>query len=264
MTVVQNPRSVDGDFARRDARRPDFSRRSAVDELMDTEPLDYEEFRAVLVDLARVNRLTIAHRPTLAFLDRLAAAGLPKGRPLEIVDVGSGYGDLLRAIGLWASRRGIAVSLTGVDLNPWSARAATEATPAGQPVTWVTADAFAYAPPHGIDVVVSSLFTHHLPDRLVAQFLAWMDQHARVGWFINDLHRHPVPYYFFRTWSRLAHWHRFIRHDGPVSIARAFDPADWRRLLAQAQVDPATVAIRRRFPFRLTLGKVVGPVAPGR
>ena len=234
----------------------DFSRRSAEDELMDTEPVGFEEFRACLVDLARVNRLTFAHGPTLAFLDRVAGAGLPKDRSLEVVDVGCGYGDLLRKIASWASRRGVAVSLTGVDLNPWSARAAAEATSPGQPIRWITADAFSYEPPSGIDVVVSSLFTHHLPDPQVARFLAWMDRSARLGWFVNDLHRHPLPYHFFRHWSRLAQWHRFVQHDGPVSIARAFGSADWQRLLREAGVDLATVEIRWRFPFRLTVGKL--------
>lgn len=234
----------------------DFSQRSTLDELMDTEPVGFEEFRACLVDLARVNHLTLAHGPTLAFLDRVAAAGLPRERPLEVVDVGSGYGDLLRAIASWAHRRGVSVALTGVDLNPWSARAAAEATPPDQCITWVTADALDYAPPRGVDVIVSSLFTHHLPDRLVARFLAWMDENARIGWFVNDLHRHPLPYYVFRLWSRLARWHRFVQHDGPVSIARAFGRADWQRLLEEAGVDPSTVELRWRFPFRLTVGKL--------
>ena len=236
----------------------DFAQRSTTPELMDTESVSFEEFRACLVDLASVNVLTLAHGPTLAFLDRVADVGVPKDRPLEIVDVGSGYGDLLRKIDVWARKRGVAVSLTGVDLNPWSARAAAEATPPSQVIKWITADAFAYDPPSGIDLVVSSLFTHHLPDRLVARFLAWMDEHARLGWFVNDLHRHPVPYHFFRHWARLAHWHRFVQHDGPVSIARAFDAADWQGFLGEAQVDPSTVEIRWRFPFRLTVGKVAG------
>src|SRR5580700_3327144 len=109
----------------------DFASRSQVDELMDTEPVSFDEFRACLVDLSRVNRWTRAYRPTLAFLDALAARGLPTGRPLEIVDVGCGYGDMLRKIDDWAEQRGVAVSLAGVDLNPWSRKAASEATPEG-------------------------------------------------------------------------------------------------------------------------------------
>jgi trans-aconitate methyltransferase len=237
----------------------DFTERSKLDELMDTEPVGFEEFRACLVDLARVNRLTLAYRPTLAFFDRLLAKRPRLHRPIEVVDVGSGYGDMLRQIDTWALRRGVAVSLTGVDLNPWSRSAAAEATPPSRKINWVTADAFAHDPPGGVDVVVSSLFTHHLPDPLVAKFLAFMEAKARFGWFVNDLHRHPLPYHFFRHFAKLAGFHRFVQHDGPVSIARAFAASDWRRLLAEADIDPATVEIRWMTPFRLTVGRLKSP-----
>ncbi len=234
----------------------DFTARSTQDELMDTEPVGFEEFQACLVDLARVNRLTLAYRPTLAFFDRLLPRARALGRPIEIVDVGSGYGDMLRAIDAWAERRGVEVSLTGVDLNPWSRRAALEATPPRRKIEWVTADAFAYEPARGIDVVVSSLFTHHLPDPLVEKFLRWMETTARLGWFVNDLHRHPVPFHFFKHFAKLARFHRFVRHDGPVSIARAFAKADWARLLREAAIAPGAVEVRWMVPFRLTVGRL--------
>jgi len=237
----------------------DFSSRSTLPELMDGDCVGFEEFRACLVDLARVNRLTLAYRPTLSFLDRLAERGLPVGRPLEVVDVGSGYGDMLRRIDAWAERRGIDVALTGVDLNPWSRVAASAATRPGRPIRWVTADAFAYAPPEGVDVIVSALFTHHLPDPLVARFVRWMDATARLGWFINDLHRHPVPYHFFRRFARVANYHHFVQHDGPVSIARAFDGADWRRLLGEAGIDLADATVAWWLPFRLCVERLKGP-----
>ena len=66
--------------------------------------------------------------------------------PMHIVDVGSGGGDLLRQIAGWARRRGIAVQLTGIDLNPYAARAAAESTPKELGITWVTGDALAYRP----------------------------------------------------------------------------------------------------------------------
>lgn len=233
-----------------------FAERSQQDELMDTEPVSFEDFRACLVDLARVNRLTLAYRPTLAFFDRLLPFARRLGRPLEVVDVGSGYGDMLRAIDDWALRRDVSVSLTGVDLNPWSRMAAAEATEPSRKICWVTADAFEFDPPHGIDVVVSSLFTHHLPDPLVAKFLGWMEANARLGWFVNDLHRHPLPYHFFRHFAKLGGFHRFVQHDGPVSIARAFASSDWQRLLAQAAIAQRDVEIAWMLPFRLTVGRM--------
>jgi SAM-dependent methyltransferase len=240
--------------------RMDFSRRATTPELMDSEETGYADFRACLQDLARVNRLTLAYRPTLAFLDRVIAAGrAPEGRPLTILDAGCGYGDGLRRIDRWAQRRGVPADLTGVDLNAHAMRAAREATPAGRPLTWINADLASYRPQDGIDLIVSSLFAHHLDDRALVDFIAWMEATARVGWFINDLHRHPLPYHVFRLWARAARWHRFVRHDGPVSITRAFVGADWQRLLAEAGIAPGAAAVRWRMPFRLCVSRLREP-----
>lgn len=233
----------------------DLRQRSIESEWMDDPSVEFDCFRDCLIELARVNAFTLAHRPTLRFLDHLFPLYSELGRPIEIVDVGSGYGDLLREIAEWGYRRGIEVSLTGVDLNPWSRQAAMEATDADLEIKWVTADALAYKPPRGIDVVVSSSFTHHLTDDRIVEFLQWMEANSRMGWFINDLHRHLVPYHTFHSVAQLAGLHRFVRHDGPVSIARAFVAEDWERLLDVAAIDRSGVEIEWMFPFRLTVAR---------
>lgn len=230
----------------------DFSRRSDEAELMDDPSVDLETFRACLADLAKVNAVTLARVPTLDFLGRLRRAGrLDPGRPIEIVDAGSGYGDALAGIAAWAKRRGLAVRLTGVDLNPWSAQIAQAAHPGV--ARFVTGDVFAHE--GETDIVVSSLFTHHLSDDDVVSFLQWMEGHATVGWFVNDLHRHAFPFYGFGLLARLMRWHRFVRHDGPVSIARAFTPADWETLLTRAGLTDVA-QVRWRFPFRLCVERI--------
>ncbi|CAA9353611.1 MAG: SAM (And some other nucleotide) binding motif [uncultured Microvirga sp.] len=232
-----------------------FAERSAEPELMDAEPVGLEDFRACLKDLATVNTLTLARRPTLAWLEQ-ATGGMRPGEPLSLLDVGFGYGDMLRAIHGWCVARGFVPHLTGIDLNPWSAASAREATPAHMRIDYRTGDVFAFRPEQPVQFVVSSLFAHHLEDAQVAAFLAWMERTATQGWFINDLHRHPVPYYAFRAMARAAGWHRFVQHDGPVSIARAFRRSDWRRLIAEAGLDPGLVEIRWRAPFRLCVGRL--------
>jgi 2-polyprenyl-3-methyl-5-hydroxy-6-metoxy-1,4-benzoquinol methylase len=233
----------------------DFSRRSTEAELMDDPTTDYITFEGCLHDLAQVNVVTLAHGATIGFLERLHREGrLDRGRPVEILDVGSGQGDLLRRVARWADRKGASVRLVGVDLSPWSARAAAEAWRGSPAPEWVTEDVFDYR--GSPDVVVSSLFTHHLPDAAIVRFLAWMEATAGTGWFINDLHRHPLPYYGFGVLARLMRWHRFVQHDGPVSIARAFSVADWRGYLRAAELDDARVDVRWRFPFRICLARV--------
>ena len=235
----------------------DLSRRNDLTELMDSDTTDFATFRACLVDLAKVNRLTLAYRPTMRFFAQLAAAGrLPRDRAVTIVDVGSGYGDMLRKIDRWGAQRGLKLDLIGVDLNPWSAKAATEATPADRPIRYVTANVFDFRPPGGIDIVISSLLTHHLDDAALVRFVAWMEATATIGWFVNDLHRHPIPYHAFRVASRALRYHHFVQHDGPISIARAFDSRDWRRVLAAAGLAPSAAQVEWLFPFRLCVTRV--------
>ena len=231
---------------------PDFSRRASTPELMDGDDIDFETFRGCLADLAKVNRLTLAYRPTLAFLERLHREGLwPTDRPLAVLDVGSGYGDMLRVVARWARRRNLDVRLTGLDRNPWSERAA-ERVLGSEGIAWITEDLFDHQ--GGADVVLSSLFTHHLDDASLIRFVEWQETNARIGWFVNDLLRHPFSYYGFGLLAQLMRWHPFVRHDGPVSIARAFREKDWRYVLSMAGARRAE--IEPWFPFRLCVSRV--------
>ena len=88
------------------------------------------------------------------------------------------------------------------------------------------------------------------------RFLEWQEVNARIGWFVNDLLRHPFSWFGFALLARLMLWHRFVIHDGPVSIRRAFRKDDWVRLLAKAGVREAR--IEPWFPFRLCVSRVRG------
>lgn len=220
--------------------------RAISEELMDADDLDPATYAAVVHDLARVNTLTMARRPTLAFLSKLAQ------HPLRILDVGFGDGDMLRAIARWAGRRRHNVQLVGVDLNPRSAPAARVATPADLAIDYRTGDYAALAG-QGWDVVISSLVAHHMTHNQLLAFLRFMDIEARAGWFINDLHRHGFAYRGFPLLATLMRWHPIVRHDGQLSIARSYRPAEWPPILAEAEVTGARVI--RHFPFRLCVSK---------
>jgi SAM-dependent methyltransferase len=241
---------------------PDFSVRDTTPELMDTEVVTFEDFRECLQQLARDNAVMLGHRPTIAYLERLRRQGrFERNEPVRIVDIGSGYGDMLREIDRWADKRGVRVALEGVDINPWSARAAEEVTAPGRPITWVTQNLFDYEPPGGIDIVISSLFTHHLHDPMLVRFVAWMEERARMAWLINDLHRHRVPYTAVKLGFRVLRRHRFMQHDGPVSFASAFRRADWERTLASAGVPRERVSIEWWMPFRWRVTRLKGLTA---
>ncbi|MDO9362551.1 MAG: methyltransferase type 12, partial [Sphingopyxis sp.] len=88
----------------------------AAEEEMDAVDLSPTRYARVLADLSRINALTMAPRPTLRFLDRVRARGTSV-KPLRILDVGFGAGDMLARIARWGDSRGVALELVGVDLN---------------------------------------------------------------------------------------------------------------------------------------------------
>jgi hypothetical protein len=236
---------------------PDFSKRDTTPELMDAEVVSYEELRGALRQLTQANELSFAYRPTLSFFKRLAREDrLAQDRPIIVIDAASGYGDMSRKVDAWAARNGINLEIVGVDMNPWAARAAAEATAPGRPLRWVTANLFDFRVEGGADIIMSSLFTHHLPNPQLVRFLRWMEENARVGWFINDLERHPLPYYFLKFAFWATRRHRFMRHDGPVSIASAFKRQDWVRLLHKAGLREGATRIESWMPFRLCISRV--------
>ena len=231
---------------------PDFRRRARLTELMD-EPASRDELRACLRDLERVNRWVLAYRPLLHWLKTAMPAR--NSHPVHILDVGCGYGDSLRRIERWARAKSLSVELTGLDLSEDTIAIAAEATPPSSSIRWVACDVFAYKPEYPIHLIISSIFTHHLSDEDVVRFLQWMELHAVLGWFVNDLSRHKTPYFLFRVFSRWMKFHPYVQHDGPVSIARSFVPEDWRRICASAGLNESEVTIRGFTPGRLCVGR---------
>ncbi|MBP0445463.1 methyltransferase domain-containing protein [Roseomonas sp. SSH11] len=221
--------------------------RSSAPEIMDDAAQDFAAFSAALHDLERINRMSLAYRPTLRWLDALARR--TGARRMSVLDVGAGGGDMLARVADWGARRGVALDLAALDRSP-HAEAHARARHPGLPVRWITADLFELDPAERFDAVICALFTHHLDEPQLVLFLRWMESRARLGWFISDLHRHPLPWGVVWAGVRLLRMDPMVVHDSTVSIARGFSRADWRRLAAQAGV-PAR--LRWAFPFRWTL-----------
>jgi SAM-dependent methyltransferase len=176
--------------------------------------------------------------------------------PLKIVDYGCGYGDMLRRIERWSRRCGVAVELVGVDVNANSVRAAREAAPADSAIMYINGDVYSCAEVAEADVFTVSGMTHHLTEAEIVRLIARMEQASRVGWFIVDLHRKPVPYRVFDVAMRGPWWHRFIRPDGLRSLRRSFLAEDWVRMCAAAGLGAEDVEICEHKPARLCVARL--------
>lgn len=221
-----------------------LAQRSTQTERMDTDCADFDDYSKCLRDLSRVNIVTLTHRPMLSWLAKHAKTDF------ALLDIACGHGDALRKI----RQRFPAAKLTGIDLNPWAIRAAQAATDPADRIDFINDDAFAYRSKEKFDFIITSQFTHHLPDDQIVVFLRWLQDNATRGWFISDLHRHVLAYYGFPILARLAFFHRFVREDGQISIARAFIRAEWEALLRQAGITDQQAFVAWYIPFRLCVG----------
>ncbi|WP_263416549.1 methyltransferase domain-containing protein [Terriglobus albidus] len=231
------------------SERKDFSQRAHLSEWMD-EPCAYPVFRDCLRDLEEVNRVLSGYAPSLAWIEESLQCC---SGPVHLLDVGSGGGGLLRAVEASEFARGRSVKLTGIDLNPHAAQAAKEFTPKDSAIAWMTGDVFTYRGP--ATLIVSSLLTHHLTEEQIVRFLAWMEAKATGGWFINDLRRSARAYYSFKVMAWALRWHRFVRHDGPVSVRRAFLAEDWERMCRAAGLPMSEIRIEEKPFARLCVSR---------
>ena len=86
-----------------------------------------------------------------------------------------------------------------------------------------------------VDVVLSSLFTHHLEEPEIVRFLEWSEAVAQRGWFVNDLCREATPYKLFRCcWRRrcvgIGLCSMMGRYRSAEVSARRIGSGCWRRL----------------------------------
>lgn len=224
-----------------------------AEEEMDAIELAPARYAKVLADLSRINALTLAARPTLGFLERVRTRGIGS-RPWRILDVGFGAGDMLARIARWGDRRGVALDLAGVDLNPKSAPVAEARLGGGARL--VTGD-YRDLAGQGWDIVMSSLVTHHMTPAQRTEFLRFMEKEAARGWLVNDLHRQRLPFAGYPLLAALAWVDPIVRRDGQLSVGRSFRRGEWAAMLSEALPEAAgDCRIFRSFPYRLCVERI--------
>jgi SAM-dependent methyltransferase len=235
---------------------PALARRERIPELMDDPGIDPGEHRRALAGLARVNRFSGSVRVLWNPIAALART-LPT-RPLRVLDVACGSGDV--PVGLWARAKtaGLYVEVDGCDISPTAVSAATTAGGAGR---FFVHDVLLEPLPAGYDVVTCSLFLHHLADGDAVTLLRRMADAAGTLVLVNDLARSRFNYLAVWVACHALTRSRVVRFDGPASVRSAFTPGEALALAGRAGLAGATVA--RRWPCRFLLSWNRNPGARG-
>lgn len=225
---------------------PDFSQRSLQAELLDAPGIPFEAIRQNMAELDRINTLLGGHAVSISGLQPFIR-NHNNSTPLHICEIGCGGGDNLRALGNWCQRKGIAVQLTGIDYNEHCISFA-RSRPGQEEIMFHCSDYRQMPPDFTADIIFSSLFCHHFTDAQLIEQLQWMQQHSRRGFFINDLHRHPLAYYSIRLLTQIFSRSYLVKNDAPLSVLRGFRRQEWQQLLNNGGIK--NYALQWRWAFR--------------
>ncbi|OLY91678.1 Methyltransferase domain-containing protein [Cnuella takakiae] len=212
-----------------------FATRSYTPELLDQPHIPFADIRQNMRELDTINTLLGGHAITLKGLQKLVP-GQVQQAPVSILEIGCGDGNNLRVVQQWAERKGLSLQLTGVDYNPECIAYARQ-LPANNAIQFICSDYRTVAAAQKSDIVFSSLFCHHFTDAQLVEQLQWMQANSNIGFFINDLHRHPLAYHSIRLLTRLFSKSYLVKNDAPLSVLRGFKRGEWRHLLKEAKVD---------------------------
>ena len=185
----------------------------------------------------------------------MAAAG-----PLTLLDLGTGSAHLPLALASWARAKDRTLHVCGIDWAPRNLAVARHKVIEQPNVSLLQADASRLPlRTGGVDFVVSSLFLHHFAPGAAVELLRSAAAVARRSVIMSDLVRGRLPWLAFKLVQPAFARQALTRHDGALSIRRAYTPAELRELAAAAGLRGARVY--EHWPWRMTLVADRGPDA---
>ena len=229
-----------------------FSSRSDRKELLDGEGIPFPAIEQNMRELDIINTFLGGHAISVSGLRKLTRGR----RQLTLCEIGCGGGDNLRVLSRYCRRRHIDVQVTGIDSNAHCIAVARDNWQGG-PASWVCSDYRQVLFENGRpDIIFSSLFCHHFTDEELVSQLHWMEEHAGIGWFVNDLHRHPVAWYAIRQLTRWWSRSYLVKNDAPLSVLRGFTRREWKELLRRAGVGHYSLQWKWAFRWLLVRDRV--------
>jgi 2-polyprenyl-3-methyl-5-hydroxy-6-metoxy-1,4-benzoquinol methylase len=228
----------------------DFTRRSDELELMDLPITRQEDLFLNLRELEFINTLTGGPSLVFATFRKLLANRTDE---VHIADIGFGAGDMFVYILQHKHLLPCPIRLTGVDLMPEAQNYALQMHPElANSVNFVTADYQVwFEAGNKPDIVLASLFCHHLTNAQLVIFFANIQQNTQIGGIINDLQRHPIAYYGIKVLTKVFSSSYYTKNDAPLSVLRGFRQNELQKLLQKSNI--TTYTLNWRWAFRYLL-----------
>jgi 2-polyprenyl-3-methyl-5-hydroxy-6-metoxy-1,4-benzoquinol methylase len=173
-------------------------------------------------------------------------------RPLRVLDIATGSADLPIRLAQRARSAQLPIQFSACDLSPTALEVAAQAAAkANVSIEFFPLDAVSDPIPADFDVIMVSLFLHHLSDEQIVQLLAKLAKATLRLILVNDLVRSWWNFGTVFLATRLLSRSSVVHFDGPASVRAVFTKAELIELAAQAGLTNATV--RSQFPARWLL-----------
>ncbi len=223
----------------------DFSQRSYQKELIDREDIPFDAIERNMRELDTINAWLGGHRITLDGFKQL----LKNRKKITICEIGCGGGDNLKTIQKWCKRKNIKVNIIGIDINPHCIEVAKSKFE-NLNARFIVSDyqLVHFEKDDKTDIIFSSLFCHHFTEAELLTMLKWMESNSGIGFFINDLHRHPFAFYSIKRLTSIFSKSWLVKNDAPLSVLRGFTRKEWQQLLNQSFI--STYSIKWKWAFR--------------
>lgn len=220
-------------------------------EWMDEPALDAKAHRRALLGLRRINGVSGAAAQIWRPIARLAKESV--GRPFRVLDLACGGGDVLVACARRLRSLGLNVELQGVDRSETAIQTAQQLAQSARmrDVRFSQLDVLQDPLPRDYDVVVSTLFLHHLAEPDAVRLLQRMAEAARQAVLVDDLLRSRSAFGLAWIACRVLTRSPIVRLDGPLSVRAAFTLEELRSLLERAGL--ANAAFKRHWPARVLI-----------
>lgn len=227
----------------------DLRHRDRQPEVMDQPGLDGTRHHQALIGLRRINRIS---RTAHVLWSRIYPLAQNRSQPLTVLDVACGGGDVAIALCHLADRAKLKLTVTGCDISQTALDyARSQASRAGVDVRWIARNVLIDGIDQDYDVIVCSLFLHHLDEEDTVKLLSEMSRHVRSRLLASDLVRSQWGYFLASVGGRLITRSPVVHTDGPLSVRAAYTPPELRDVASQAGLKEAIIT--RRWPARMLL-----------
>jgi len=224
----------------------DTSKRKMEAEQMDDFTVQGDLLTETLDQLARINRYLGGNQVTMNGLRKILKDH-PADKPLTIVDMGCGNGDLLRCIAEYGKKAGYDFRLIGIDANAHTVAYARKLSGNYKELSFQQLDVFSEEfQKLEYDLVLATLFLHHFSEEEIVTLLQSVMKTATLGMVVNDLHRNAVAYSLFQILGLFIR-NPMTREDGLISIRKAFKREDLENMSKNMN---AKSSIQWKWAFR--------------